>query len=137
MPNSSEHREKYDLNRAFLDTGLATAQPEWAAVVAFYAAVHLVERLAAAEPRGPVHHRTHAKRDAYLLRHPHHSAVMNDYRLLRTASELSRYGTLRQFRNRYTAATVQSQLIDTHLVAIEQYVTAFFAPPPPPAATGS
>ena len=39
----------------------------------------------------------------------------------------------------YTAATVQSQLIDTHLVAIEQYVTAFFAPPPSPptTATGS
>ena len=138
MPNSAEHRAKSDLNRAFLDTGLATAQPEWAAVVAFYAAVHLIERLAAVEPRGPIHHRTHSQRVAYLGRHPRHRALVHDYRQLQEASETSRYGTLRQFRNRYTAATVQSQLIDAHLVAVEQYVTAFFAPPPsPPAATGS
>ena len=37
MPNSTEHRAKYDLNRTFLNTGLATANPPWAAVVAFYA----------------------------------------------------------------------------------------------------
>ena len=30
-----------------------------------------------------------------------------------------------------TATTVQSELIDTHLVVIEDYVTAYFAPPPP------
>ena len=28
----------------------------------------------------------------------------------------------------------QSELIDMHLVAIEDYLTAYFAPPPPPAA---
>ncbi|MBN9122165.1 MAG: hypothetical protein J0I06_24000 [Planctomycetes bacterium] len=47
-----------------------------------------------------------------------------------------------QFNALYSAATVQSDLIDTHLVAIENYVTAYFAPPPPapaapPTATGS
>jgi hypothetical protein len=52
MPSASEHRAKYDHNRRFLNTGLAATEPEWAAVVAFYAAVHLIERLAAAEPRG-------------------------------------------------------------------------------------
>lgn len=138
MPNSSEHRAKYDLNRAFLDTGLAATQPEWAAVVAFYAAVHLIERLAAVERKGPVHHRTHQQRVAYLGYHARHRALFADYRELQEASEISRYGTPRQFQSRYTAATVQSQLIDTHLAAIELYVAAFFAPPPPPpAATGS
>ena len=138
MPNSAEHRAKYELNRAFLDTGLAAIQPEWAAIVAFYAAVHLIERLAASEPRGPVHSRTHTERIRYLSRHRQHSALIGDYRLLQEASELSRYYTLHSFRSMYTAATVQSQLIDTHLVAIEQYVTAYFPPPPPPAAaTGS
>lgn len=135
MPNSAEHRAKYELNRAFLDTGLATTQPEWAAVVAFYAAVHLIERLAAVEVRGPVHHRTHGEREAYILRHRQHRILLRDYRKLQEASELSRYFTLHAFRSMYTAPTVQSQLVDAHLAAIEQYVTAFFAPPP--AATGS
>jgi hypothetical protein len=144
MPNAAEHRAKYALNRAFLDTGLAAVQPEWAAVVAFYAAVHLIERLAAAEPRGPVHHRTHAQREDYLRRHRQHRVLLADYLALQIASEISRYGTASQFSTRFSAATVQSHLIDTHLVAIETYVTAYFtppapppAPPTPPAAAGS
>ena len=137
MPNSAEHRAKYDLNRAFLNTGLALTQPEWAAVVAFYAAVQLIERLAVAEPRGPVHHRTHTERSVYIQRHRNHRLIHDDYRALQEASELSRYFTLHAFRSMYTAATVQSQLIDTHLAAIKQYITAFFPPPPSAAATGS
>ncbi|MCI0704138.1 MAG: hypothetical protein L0241_24030 [Planctomycetia bacterium] len=132
MPNSPEHRAKYTLNRAFLNTGIVTTNPEWAGVVAFYAAVHLVERLAAAEPRGSIHHRTHADRRVYLAQHRHHRAILNDYEILQDASEISRYGTVNQFNSLYSAATVQSVLIDTHLVAIEDYVTAYFAPPSPP-----
>lgn len=142
MPNSAEHRAKHTSNRAFLNTGLAATNPEWAAVVAFYAAVHLIERLAAAEPHGPVHHRTHTDRRLYLARHRQHRAVFNPYDILQEAAEVSRYGTVGQFNALYTAATVQADLIDTHLVAIENYVTAYFAPPaapgPSPAtATGS
>jgi hypothetical protein len=136
MPNAAEHRAKHTLNRAFLNTGLAATQPEWAAVVAFYAAVHLVERLAAAEPRGPVHHRNHTQRRLYLVNHRQHGVIADAYEVLQDAAETSRYGTINQFTSRY-AAIVQSVLIDTHLVAIEDYVTAFFAPPPPAAATGS
>lgn len=134
MPNATEHRAKYSLNRAFLNTSLVTTHPEWATVVAFYAAVHLIERLAAAEPHGPIHHRTHTDRRLYLSRHREHRAIFDDYEALQRASEVSRYGTVNQFTTRYTAATVQSELIDTHLVAIEDYVTAYFAPPPSAAA---
>lgn len=141
MPNSTEHRDKHAFNRTFLNTGLAASNPEWAAVVAFYAAVHLIERLAAAEPRGPVHHRTHSQREAYLRRHRQHRAALIDYERLQFASEISRYGTAAQFTARFSAATVQAELIDTHLAAIEDYVTAYFAPPPAPSsgptATGS
>lgn len=141
MPNSTEHRDKHAFNRAFLNTGLASSNPEWAAVVAFYAAVHLIERLAAAELRGPVHHRTHSQRETYLRRHRQHRAVLIDYERLQHASEISRYGTAAQFTARFSATTVQSELIDTHLAAIEDYVTAYFTPPsaPPsgPTATGS
>jgi hypothetical protein len=49
---------------------------------------------------------------------------------------------MNQFAALYPAATVQSDLIDTHLAAVETYAAAYFAPPPappspPPAATGS
>lgn len=137
MPSSAEHQAKALANRVFLDSGLAAVSSEWAAVVAFYAAVHLVERLAAAEPRGPVHHRTHVARVAWLARHRPHRTIFNDYAALQDAAEVSRYGTVNQFRSMYTAAAVQSQLIDTHLAAIERYVTTHFAPPPPAAPTGT
>jgi hypothetical protein len=103
-------------------------------VVAFYAAVHLIERLAAAEPRGPIHHRTHTQREEYFHRHRQHRVLLFDYLALQMASEISRYGTVSQFKTRYPASTVQSQLIDTHLAAIESYVTAHFGPPPAPPA---
>lgn len=143
MPNAAEHRAKHAFNRAFLNTGLAVVNPDWAAVVAFYAAVHLIERLAAAESRGPGHHRSHTNRRLYLMRHRQHRQVFNDYDTLQDAAEISRYGTAAQFTARFSAATVQSELIDTHLAAIEDYVNAHFAPPPAPpppvgpAATGS
>jgi hypothetical protein len=52
MPSSAEHRAKHAANRQFLDTGnngtpLSTLDGCWAATVAFYAALHLVDRLAA------------------------------------------------------------------------------------------
>lgn len=133
MPSAAEHRAKYDANRTFLDTGLATTQPDWAAVVAFYAAVHLIERLAAAEPRSPIHNGNHAERNRYLGRHRQHRVLTSHYTELQLAASVGRYGTVNQFATDYPASLVQSKLIDTHLVAIEDYVTAYFAPPPPPA----
>jgi hypothetical protein len=52
MPNSAEHQAKYTANRQFLNTGnngtpLSTLDGCWAAIVAFYSALHLVDRLAA------------------------------------------------------------------------------------------
>lgn len=60
MPNSSQHRERAEHNQAFLDTVSVERFPDWATVVAFYTAVHLVERLRttlkSAEP-----HQQHSK----------------------------------------------------------------------------
>lgn len=133
MPNSAEHDAKYRANRAFLDTGLAATNPEWAAVVAFYADVHLVERLAAAEHRRPIHHESHVLREDYLSRHRRHRVIYVDYLALKDASITSRYGTVRQFRTQYPGEVVRLQLIDTHLAAIEQYIAAAFTPPAGPA----
>jgi hypothetical protein len=47
MPSSAEHKEKAQQHLDFLHDGSPT--PVWAAVVAFYAALHLVERLCACE----------------------------------------------------------------------------------------
>lgn len=133
MPNSPEHDASYRENRAVLTAGFVASNPRWAAIVAFYAAVHLIERLAAAEQPRPVHHRSHKNRNKWLNRPGPHRAILSHYIVLQDASESARYGTLNQFQNRF-AARVQSHLIDIHLVAIERYVAAFFAPPLPPPA---
>lgn len=117
MPSSAEHQEKYLENRAFLDAngGLAAAQPIWASVVAFYAALHLDERLAA---RQNIHHGNHALRTTYLSRHRLHRVIYPAFEALRNASEVARYGTANQFQRLVPTANVQAVLIDKHLVAI-------------------
>ena len=136
MPSSAEHQAKYIENREFLDAngGLATIQPVWASVVAFYAAVHLVERLAA---RQNIHHDNHGERKGYLIRHRLHRVIYPEYHALRTVSEIARYGTQNRFRLAVLGNDVQTILIDTHLVAIETYVLSVFAPPGGPTAAGS
>jgi hypothetical protein len=138
MPSSAEHRAKYQANRQFLDTGyngtsLSTLDGCWAAIVAFYAALHLVDRLAALINLHPA---AHGDRLRFLA--SHHRTMFADYNDLKVASEIARYGTLNQFARAFPGTTVQGILIDKKLVAIEAYVNAAFPPPPPPApASGS
>lgn len=137
MPNSAEHREKYLANRLFLDTAnngapLSTLDASWAATVAFYAALHLVDRLAA---RSNLHPSSHADRLRFVAQH--HRAIFAPYNDLKVASEVARYGTRNQFTRAYPDTVVQHVLIDQHLVAIENYVENVFTPPPPPGASSS
>jgi hypothetical protein len=139
MPSSAEHRAKYEANRNHLDTGnnggpLSTLDGCWAATVAFYAALHLVDRLAA---RTNYHPGNHTDRNAYVT--SHHRPIWNAYNALYIASKIARYGTVNQFNSAYPGTTVQDVLIDRRLVAIETYVNNIFNPPPPPTppATGS
>jgi hypothetical protein len=134
MPSSAEHRDKHAANRQLLDTGnngspLSTLDGCWAAVIAFYAALHLVDRLAA---RLNYHPSNHPDRLSFVA--GQHRPILTAYNALKTASELSRYGTLNQFSRAYPGTTVQDILIDQKLVAIETYVTNLFHPPAPPAA---
>jgi hypothetical protein len=136
MPSAAEHQEKYLRNRHFLnaDGGLATKEPAWAAVVAFYAALHLVDRLAA---RMNIHHTNpgaHGKRARFVA--TRHRTIFAAYQLLRTASEIARYGTVNQFQRAYPGTAPQTVLVDTHLVAIENYVDAIFNPRPPAGSSG-
>lgn len=132
MPSSSEHRQKYESNRQLLDTGnngsaLSTLDGCWAATVAFYAALHLVDRLAA---RQNMHPSNHTQRNAFVVRH--HRSIWSAYNALLIASRIARYGTVNQFSTTYPGTDVQDILIDQRLVAIESYVESIFNPPPPP-----
>src|SRR5437899_3250684 len=93
MPAESEHEAKYRENRALLDgpPALSTVSGPWAATIAFYAAVHLVERLAAREG---VHHAKHvgtASRAKYLATHPVHAVIGPELAALLSASIVARY----------------------------------------------
>lgn len=132
MPNSAEHQAKYRANRQFLDNGnggtpLSTADSGWAATVAFYAALHLIDRLAS---RISYHPASHADRLRFVA--TRHRPIYTAFNSLKTASESARYGTIRQFAKGYPGTTVQAVPIDQRLAAIETYVNSVFSPPPPP-----
>lgn len=148
MPSDAEHLAKYRDNRAFLDgpPPLSARSPVWAATVAFYAAVHLVELLAAREGRHNAGHVGPNSRDLFLTGHPRHHVILADYNALRAASEVARYYTLHTFAASFPGNRVQTHLIDGCLAAVERHVSTFVppgqpghgivAPPAPPAAAG-
>jgi hypothetical protein len=144
MPSSAEHRAKHQANRQLLDTGnngtpLSTIDGCWAAIVAFYAALHCADRLGAiASPQiHPTPPGAHGKRLRFLS--SSHHAIYAAYNDLKIASEAARYGTLNQFNRAYPGTTVQDVLIGKKLVLIETYVNNIFRPPAvaAPPATGS
>lgn len=135
MPSSAEHRAKYLASRQLLDTGnggtpLSTVDGCWAAIVAFYAALHLVDRLAARINYHPAPPGAHGNRLRFVS--SNHRPIFADYNDLKVASEFARYGTLNQFSRAYPGNIVQTILIDQKLVAIKTYVNSIFNPPPPP-----
>jgi hypothetical protein len=134
MPSSAQHRDKADRNRAFLGTLKGGANPEWVAVVAFYTALHLVERLAACDS---IHNSKHTDRLDYLKKHENHRAIHADFLALFDASLVARYGTVNQFGKAFPGDTVDKVLVGRHLDAIEKYVATQFPPPPAPTAAGS
>ena len=126
MPSSAEHRDKADRNRKLLDTLKTSGVPEWIAVVAFYTALHLVERLSACES---IHNANHQDRLAYLNRHKKHRVIHASFQTLYDASQIARYGTVNQFDRAFPADTVEKTLVRKYLAAIEMYVLAHFAQP--------
>lgn len=84
MPTDAEHLLKYQDNRAFLNAqgGLTALSEVWATVVAFYTALHLVERLAAQAGIHHTRHRGQNSRQTYLTGHTQHSQILADYMAL-------------------------------------------------------
>ena len=124
MPNESEHAEKYRQNRVMLDgpPTLVSVSGPWAATVAFYAAVHLIEQLAAHEG---IHHARHvgqASRAGYLATHPVHRVLVSDLSALYSVSRIARYDSATMFATAYPGDMVQTILIDQCLARIEAHV---------------
>ena len=132
MPNSHQHRDKAQHNRAFLNTISVNTYPDWATVAAFYTAVHLVERLRTKLPNAAEQHSTD-HHDRLQFVQTHHRAIHTEYHELFNAALIARYQTIHSFRTQFTNTDVQDILIDQYLLAIEQHVTGYFAPHTPPA----
>jgi len=135
MPTDAEHRIKYEDNRRVLaeNNGLEQTSECWAAVVAFYASLHLVERLAALEGKHLVRHSGQGSRESFLRYHPDHKAILGDYTALRRASEQARYESLEQFQISFPPTTMRARLIDGCLHRIEEHVFRYLSPIPPAA----
>jgi hypothetical protein len=131
MPNPKQHQEKADHNSNFLKTILDDAFCDWKATIAFYVAVHLVEKLRAYDGK---HSENHEERDRY-VRANHHS-IYNAYHQLFTVSLVARYKSLHAFQ--ISPDDVQSKLIASYLAEIEKFVarvTASKLPPRPSTGT--
>jgi hypothetical protein len=116
MPKPNQHQEKADHCRKFLAT-IDEEFSDWRAIVAFYTALHLIEKLRAYDGD---HSTSHDDRDRYVRKN--HSNIYNPYHQLFNASLDARYKTRGGFT--ITPADVQKILIDTYLVAIEKEITA-------------
>lgn len=118
MPSADQHRRKAGRNRDFLGTIDIAAYPDWAATVAFYAAVHTVERLRKATGDGESD--GHRDRLAYVRhRHPDiHYALTRLY----DAAFLARYESVGVFFGKYPAEVVRDDLVGRLLPEVEGYV---------------
>src|SRR5262245_52549053 len=124
MSSSAEHKEKAQQILDFLHSGSLT--PEGAAIVAFYAALHLVERLCACDN---LHIANHHERLSWLNKHKKHRAIHADFVTLYDASRVARYGTCNQFKTAYPGDTVRKRLVQQNLAAIIRHVELHFQPP--------
>ena len=117
MPKPKQHQEKAEHNRAFLDSVTDDAYGDWKATIAFYVAVHLVEKLRAYTGD---HSENHDERNRAVRRD--HARIYNAYHQLFNVSLIARYKSLGAFA--ISPQDVQSKLIDTYLAEIERYVAA-------------
>ena len=130
MPNSREHRDKASHNCAFLQTFEVDDYPDWVAVAAFYAAVHLVERLRTVAPSPTTKHSTdHVDRGRFAR--AKHRQIQREYHELYNTSLIARYETTSGFNTKIKPADVRHILVGKYLTAIESYVDFFFAPRTP------
>lgn len=117
MPTADQHQKRTDHHLAFLQTIDPDEFCDWMGVVAFYAALHLVEKMRAFAGE---HSDDHQERREY-VRH-HHPAIFASYRGLFDISMAARYHP-----------DPLHWLLPTHVTGyledIERYVNAYSPPP--------
>jgi hypothetical protein len=96
-------------------------------VVAFYTAVHLIERLRALDGSHSTDHQT---RLIYVQ--SNHRPIHDDFKQLYNASLLARYDSNSDFFAKFANSDVKTVLIDQHLTAIEKYVDQYVKDHSPP-----
>jgi hypothetical protein len=102
VPDEAAHRAAYTRHHAaYSDT--VNAYPDWAAIMLFYCAVHLVEQFFAFESK---HFCEHSERE-FEIKANYHS-IWADYRALKSESLKARYMDGGLFN--MTAAQVQKKL---------------------------
>jgi hypothetical protein len=122
MPNPSQHQNKAKNNREFLDTFDWDKHPDWATVVAFYTAVHLVERLRALDGQDSENHQ-----DRLRYVQLSHREIHYEFHELLNASKLARYEANSVFHNQLSNDQIINIVIGKWLVAIEKYVDKYVA----------
>ena len=123
MADEADHISLANRNHDFLVGLLSDGTfPDWAATVAFYKAVHVVEAVFAADLGA--NSTSHTDREA-TLKIPKYKQIFKDYTHLLTASRIARYlesskaGSYRKFAD-YMDAQAVNRLIAKRLYGVEQ-----------------
>lgn len=125
MPTQSQHRTKARGNRDFLREIDTAARADWAVVVAFYTAVHLVEGVRAMAGE---HSLSHRERVDYVG--SHHRPIASAFYELYFASRVARYDPNSAFYQQFANADIQTVVIDGWLALVEAYVDGLATPTP-------
>jgi hypothetical protein len=97
---------------------------DWVTTVAFYKAVHLVEAVFDHDHLG--HSGDHRQRAVFLKSKPRYQMLFQNYRPLKSASEIARYlrdgggKHYKGFDDYLGPAEVQSEILDHHLFQLER-----------------
>ena len=129
MPREKSHLELANHNQEFLDTLVPQVErfPDWVATVAFYKAVHIVEAVFACERVGSLHSSDHMARNHRLKTTPRYEKINEHYRVLYSASILSRYMRDDEavFVDQYKPDQVIGELLNHSLRQIEKSAAKF------------
>lgn len=114
MPSEEAHQAKANHNQAFLDTVEITRFPDWAGIVAFYKALHLVEMFFARSSIDS--RRVHSRRNRILQQ--------NYPELWRHYGPMYRFSLNARYRyTRYNPANVRRHIIEGALRGLERAIS--------------
>lgn len=129
MPSLQEHLKQAALNEAFAQSLRGGQFEDWRVTAIFYAALHYVEAYFATQdlPAG-LHFSKHARREDNMADYDVFDPIYEDYKVLKTASERSRYS-----RKVYSTEQIDKDFVPL-LEKIKSQITAHLPPEQSPGA---